>query len=251
MSLILEALKRSENERLTKSNKARELVTSGFGDADTSEKRSWLPQFLAIALAVNAVLLGGLYLSSKNSPDETEALALQTPEAIPTNEFEEPEMTTTNAVVESSPQTSENNQRRTVKAATPLAEELVKNAPTRNVQTNNSSWEAATVAENAAPAIPADFAMIETQETTQSSNQSKPVSLRELTNDSLAEQLEDYEINTHIYNEEDPARSFVLLNMEKYRVGDTLNNTDYEIADITVDGVVIDHGTGQVLISAN
>ncbi len=250
MSLILEALKRSENERLTKSNKAGELVTSSFGDADTSEKRSWLPQFLAIALAVNAVLLGSLYLSSKNSTDETEQVALVEGQATQVDEIEEPSTQTIPAVSQSTVQ-EKTNQRRTVKAATPLAEELVKNTPTRDSQENNSSWEASAVAENAAPAIPTDFAMIETQETASAATQSEPVSLRELTNDGLAEQLENYEVNTHIYNEEDPARSFVLLNMEKYRVGDTLNNTDYEIADITVDGVVIDHGTGQVLISAN
>jgi len=251
MSLILEALKRSENERLTKSNKAGDLVTSSFGDADTTEKRSWLPQFLAIALAVNAVLLGGLYLSSKNSPDQIEMVASETPQTTTqAGEFKEPEATSVATIERPSIRQVETTEKRVVKAATPLAEELVNSTPV-NSTANDSGWDENAVAQNAAPEIPADFAMIETQETTSSSTQSTPVSLRELTNDSLAEQLEDYEINTHIYNEEDPARSFVLLNMEKYRVGDTLDNTDYEIADITADGVVIDHGSGQVLISAN
>ncbi len=251
MSLILEALKRSENERLTKSNKAGELVTSSFGDADTTEKRSWLPQFLAIALAVNAVLLGGLYLSSKNSPDQMETAAIETsPATTEADEFIQPEATSTAVIERPSIHQVETPEKRVVKAATPLAEELVNSTPV-NSAANNSGWDENAVAENAAPEIPADFAMIETQETASASTQSAPVSLRELTNENLAEQLEDYEINTHIYNEEDPARSFVLLNMEKYRVGDTLDNTNYEIADITADGVVIDHGTGQVLISAN
>ena len=183
MSLILEALKRSENERLTKSNKAGELVTSSFGDANTTRKRGWLPQFLAIALAVNAVLLGGLYLSSKNNPEEIDSVALETPNTKAFLETEKPQITSAAAVVETASSETESSKRRNVKAATPLAEELVKSTPSENVQNSKSSWDDNAVAQNAAPAIPADFAMIETEETTPATQQSSPVSLRELTND--------------------------------------------------------------------
>lgn len=250
MSLILEALKRSENERLRKSKNASNLVTSSFGSSEKTEKRSWVPQFLAIALVVNAVLLGGLYLSSKNQPEELAAAVENQaePTEVSANQF------ATNNANEFTPETTQTTvqaEKRVVKAATPLAEELIKDKPTTYSQSSNDSWDEQAVAENAAPTIPTDFAMIETQETNVDTSNDEPVSLRELTDDSLADKLENYEINTHIYNAEDQSRSFVLLNMEKYRVGDTLNNTDFEVADITSEGIVIDHGSGQVLISAN
>ncbi len=251
MSLILEALKRSENERLSKSNKSGQLVTSSFGDADRSEKRSWIPQFLAIALAVNAVLLGGLYLSSKNNTDDSETTAsIEADSIVVATQEQQTQNIRPNE--QPTPAAAEKNvSKRVVKAATPLAEELVQSAPVSNSSTPTGSWDEASVEKNAAPEIPADFAMIETEEAVPQAVNSGPVNLREVSDDNLSQQLENYEINTHIYNEQDPARSFVLLNMEKYRVGDTLKNTNYEISDITADGIVIDHGTGQVLISAN
>lgn len=250
MSLILEALKKSENERLAKANNTNTLVTSSFGEGTKETEKSWIPSFLMIALMVNAVLLGGLFLSSKNDDNETSTANNLATNTLSNEIPAEKQAMVTAAPVEQTAKIIQPTPTRSVKAATPLAEQLVNNPITRNAPDSSQSWDQQQVAINAAPAMPADFAMIETEEV-KAKPENKPISLRELNDEDLADQLNDYEINTHIYNGDDPDRSFVLINMEKYRNGDKMKNSSHEISEITADGVVIEHATGQVLISAN
>jgi len=258
MSLILDALKRSETERVTKTQDTNSLVTSGFGESPSSSKtKVWLP-FLIAALVINAIILATIVFSRDDDSQEASNISSYEPniEAQSNgrrNEFAsaenevKPETTPSRLTLEK-PTRAEMPPPREVKAATALAEELLA-TPVRKVQPQDQ--EISNQSDNAAPIVPADFAMIETEDSQAQTITEAPVTLRELNNTSLADRLSGYEVNTHIFNDSDASRSFVLINMEKYRQGDTLKGSQFEIAEITAEGVVVNHGTGQVLLSAN
>jgi general secretion pathway protein B len=62
--------------------------------------------------------------------------------------------------------------------------------------------------------------------------------------------LNDYEVNVHVYDE-NPQKSFVLINMTKYKEGDKLPGGSASVNKIVPQGVVIDFGGGRVLIERN
>ncbi len=261
MSLILDALKRSESERIAKTQDANSLVTSGINTGnDTRKSIPWLP-FLIAAVVVNLAILAVILKSNNTVPV--------------TNDANEVERTVVNTVVSNTntsgqsqpeqvvnsgprltlemPTRAEMPPPREVKAATALAEELLAKPQSAQAAYDNSTTDSNTsaVLANAAPAVPADFAMIETEEIKPAPVPENPVTLKELNNAGLAEQLSNYEINTHIFNSSDASRSFVLINMKKYREGDTLQGSEFTISRITNEGVVVDHDAGQVLLSNN
>ncbi|MGF1547018.1 MAG: general secretion pathway protein GspB [Thiotrichales bacterium] len=73
-----------------------------------------------------------------------------------------------------------------------------------------------------------------------------PVRFREAPTEVQA-RLAGFEINTHYYAQA-PGRGFALINMRKYRVGDTLERSDYRVQAITATGVVVDDGRHAVLL---
>lgn len=264
MSLILEALKRSESERIAKSQDASSLVTSGINaGSNTSERRRLLPYVIA-ALLFNLVVLAVFLIPSKDpkSVASNEKQATEPAERIAThhtnpvvdNEAVQPRATAPRLTLEM-PTRAEVPPPREVKAATALAEELLatpRPEPRAIESVDNVRSDSASDSNNAAPALPAEFAMLDTEEIKSAATAKEaPITLRELDNAGLAERLSSYEINTHIFNSDDPSRSFVLINMQKYREGDTLQGSDFTVAHITNEGVVIDHDTGQVLLSNN
>ncbi len=63
----------------------------------------------------------------------------------------------------------------------------------------------------------------------------------------LRARLAGFEINTHYFTQE-PGRAFALINMRKYRVGDVLERTTFRVRAITPNGVVVDDGRDAVLL---
>ncbi len=60
-------------------------------------------------------------------------------------------------------------------------------------------------------------------------------------------QLSQYEVNVHVYDD-DAKRSFVLINMIKYKEGDILPGSNALVSSIVPEGVVIDYGGGKALL---
>lgn len=260
MSLILEALKRSESERIAKSQNANSLVTSGISSGEVRRESKPLLPLLIAALLINLIVLAIFLIPNRDATIVTDHPAEVTPNVTSRNSdlresdrvIEQPEAGP--RLTLETPTRAEMPLPREVKAATALAEELLA-TPRREQQSNNMQqiYNSDTSANinNAAPEVPAEFAMLDTEEIAPSAElaTANPLTLRELDNPGLADQLSKYEINTHIFNSGDAARSFVLINMKKYREGDTLQGSNFTIASITNEGVVINHDTGQVLLS--
>ena len=61
--------------------------------------------------------------------------------------------------------------------------------------------------------------------------------------------LNQYEINVHVFDD-NPTRSFVLINMDKYKEGDRIANNGPIVEAITSEGVVVDYGNGRALLPA-
>ena len=61
--------------------------------------------------------------------------------------------------------------------------------------------------------------------------------------------LNQYEVNVHVFDD-NPTRSFVLINMDKYKEGDRIANNGPLVESITSEGVVVDYGSGRALIPA-
>jgi general secretion pathway protein B len=59
--------------------------------------------------------------------------------------------------------------------------------------------------------------------------------------------LSQYEVNVHVFDD-DPARRFVLINMDKYKEGDRIANNGPLVQEITAEGVVVDYGSGSALL---
>lgn len=70
--------------------------------------------------------------------------------------------------------------------------------------------------------------------------------VRDLPENSRAS-LNQYEVNVHVYDD-NPTRSFVLINMDKYKEGDRIANNGPLVEEITSEGVVIDYGSGRALL---
>lgn len=65
--------------------------------------------------------------------------------------------------------------------------------------------------------------------------------------ESLRASLSQYEVNVHVFDD-DPARRFVLINMDKYKEGDRIANNGPLVQEITAKGVVVDYGSGSALL---
>ena len=61
--------------------------------------------------------------------------------------------------------------------------------------------------------------------------------------------LNQYEVNVHVFDD-NPTRSFVLINMDKYKEGDRIANNGPLVQAITSEGVVVDYGSGRALLPA-
>jgi len=59
--------------------------------------------------------------------------------------------------------------------------------------------------------------------------------------------LSQYEVNVHVFDDR-PEQRFVLINMDKYKEGDRVANNGPIVDEITREGVIVDYGSGKVLL---
>lgn len=59
--------------------------------------------------------------------------------------------------------------------------------------------------------------------------------------------LSQYEVNVHVFDD-NPQRRFVLINMDKYKEGQSIANNGPLVEEITREGVIVDYGDGRVLL---
>jgi len=62
--------------------------------------------------------------------------------------------------------------------------------------------------------------------------------------------LSKYEVNVHVFDN-NPQRRFVLINMNKYKEGQSIANNGPLVEEITREGVIVDYGDGRVLLPPN
>jgi len=62
--------------------------------------------------------------------------------------------------------------------------------------------------------------------------------------------LSQYEVNVHVFDN-NPQRRFVLINMNKYKEGQSIANNGPLVEEITREGVIVDYGNGRVLLPPN
>ena len=105
-------------------------------------------------------------------------------------------------------------------------------------------------ADDAAPIINKPKILIDqgtdSETSTQMQSSINAPSLRDLP-ESTRSNLQQYEINVHVFDDE-PIRRFVLINMNKYKEGDRIENNGPLVEQITADGVVVDYGNGRALL---
>ena len=64
---------------------------------------------------------------------------------------------------------------------------------------------------------------------------------------SSRDNLSQYEVNVHVFDD-NPEQRFVLINMDKYKEGDRVANNGPIVDEITREGVIVDYGSGKVLL---
>ncbi len=248
MSLILEALKRSARER-----SAQETNMPGIfpGDSkpDNKHRQRLLKKIIfPLIILLNLAVLGYVLLIKQNIPDNNAS-----PNTLP----ETPKNKGIN--------TEQNKSFSRVRNTEPAP--LVSQLPKVKVPAQKPLTQALTVTVKPKQATAPVQARLPSARTEPAENKNDTTSteyvqesknvlntdnikpIAELQDDNLANKLSGYEINTHIYST-NADRSFVLINMQKYRKGQTLSGSRFKIDSITPKGVVIDHGNGLVLLKA-
>ena len=284
MSLILDALKRSEKERTAQESSLPDIFSedakSGNNRKHNLLKKLILPLIIILNLAMLAyVLLPGLdspnnstkpehtdttaIISEKNEsldkPQQTKPVPAVTIKQEP-GTIEPARTSNTQANLQADPLISQ-LPKANVPAQKPLIQALpkvvtkpkpVKTPIQQSVNNINTEKNINTSADHT-PDIKdtknEDTAENEDAAENNFKDADEIKTVAELQNDNLSNSLASYEINTHIYSS-NPDRSFVLINMKKYREGQTLSGSNYKIDSITAKGVVIDHGNGLVLLKA-
>ncbi len=210
MSFILDALKKSENERQQQSDSEFATVPSG---SDTPGMPRWL-WVLGALLVVNAVVVTGLLLR----PDTPAIGTTSMQPAANTTVAAAPE-TTSNAAVESAPA-----------ASTSFAERV-------DAAREDQAARATPAPE---PAIASPPPVVETRPVVAAPANEPALlpSIQEVVATGTL-QLPPMHIDIHVYSET-PSDRFVFINMNKYRESERLDEGPV-VQEITRDGVVLAH----------
>jgi len=219
MSFILDALKKSENERQQQAPAEFATVPSSPG---TPSAPRWL-WVLGILLAINVIALLAITLRPNSSPSVTPAAeqARSVPEPVVTEKTEAAASRPTAFSDQLEKARRELPERPTVGAATAkaAASDADANNASRSVVSMNLSESASTRANQGS-----NFALLP--------------SLFELQlNNEVA--LPDLHVDIHVFSTE-PSDRFVFINMSKYRENDQLSEGPI-VREITRDGVILDH----------
>jgi general secretion pathway protein B len=224
MSFILDALRKSENERQENQPAEFSRVPSS---PDSTPAPRWL-WVLGILLVINILVIAAMmFAADKDEPAIRATDAGSTPAA-------QPAVTTA---------TDDNPQSAAPPTFADRLEVARQNQPPRPASNTDAAGRAAdTAAPNASAAPPQ--AASRTASGPATAEASLPGFDEVRLNGSVA--LPELHIDLHVYNEE-PARRFVSINMQKYKENDTLA-AGPSVHRITSDGVVLDYqGTRFVL----
>lgn len=234
MSFILDALKKSENER-------QQVTPAEFAHVPSSPAESRTPVWLWLLgglLAINAIVLVG-FMTRGTAPEPIAASHSVTESAEPAPApAERPELSATAAA-------------QTRADTAPSFADRVAQARTERQTPNDASPVAA--GSDAAPAAarrPVATAPVELSPTPMQESAPEPAGSFLPSIDELRMQgavsLPDLHVDIHVYSDV-PADRFVFINMNKYRESDRLGEGPV-IREITRDGVVLEHrGTAFVL----
>ena len=209
MSFILDALKKSENERQQQSDSEFATVPSG---TDNPGMPRWL-WVLGALLVVNAVVVTGLLLRSDGSPvDTASAPAIQTQAA---------------AISETSPAVTTPAAQQSFAEQVDAArqDQAARPAPEPRMVSPEPISEPLATQRPPATAAPADNPLL-------------LPSIQEVVATGTL-QLPPMHIDIHVYSDT-PGDRFVFINMNKYRESDQLDEGPV-VEEITRDGVVLTH----------
>ncbi len=257
MSLILDALKRSEGERQEKTG----AITLGSYSQPPKPRSNRVWIIVGGLLLINLLVVGWLLMSrAPGSPAPTNAPVAAAPSAPAIRPPAQPQP----APARPASPTRLGMQRAPAPRPAPMprpapparaASDVSPPLPARPLaaealhQVRNRPKPAAKTP--AAPATtiskppPASASANRPPESAPATKPAAP-SLDEAPDDIRAK-LAAYEINAHVYSDE-PAKRFTLINMQRYQEGDTLPGSNFRIEKITPTGVLIDYGRGEVLM---
>ena len=270
MSMILDALSRAEKERQTEN--INDLDTARYVTSSTI-KDDRFKRWVLVALVANFALVaafGGIYFWKNATNDNVQEVASTNllhdePSAIVAQVTPAIEESYPEAALNQHPETS--NIKLVDDNETPSAASLIDEAKVKKskpiILKNNNPVAKRTVKKTppvqyssqplsqtppSAQVTQANIAVaVEREQSfTNSGSYTKltdlPVSQRS--------QLSQYEINVHVYDN-NPQSRFVLIDMVKYKEGDTLSGSTARVASIVPEGVVLNYANQQVLIERN
>ncbi|MDW3095874.1 MAG: general secretion pathway protein GspB [Gammaproteobacteria bacterium] len=266
MSMILDALSRAEKER--QSENAVGIDTARYATSSTI-KEDRFKKWVLIALAANFALIIFLsigYIWKTYLHKEPSKISLQNKEEASepvVNNQEELVVVIDEPSQLLAPQSIElsNDANKTLPASSLLDEakvtksEVVKKSSKKTIKkivkktppVQYSSKPLSAPIELSKPTVASVTAAVEKQNTTTSNTDY--VKLTDIPVSQRA-QLSQYEVNVHVYDDSGKS-SFVLINMVKYRQGDKLPGGQSYISAIVPEGVVVNYGSGKVLLERN
>lgn len=208
MSFILDALKKSENERQLKAPPEFATVPAA---SDSPRAPRWL-WVLAILLAVNVIVLTALALRPQPDTTAVDARVDQPPAAV----AQQPDLAVDAAL------------------PTEFADQLEQVRKSQAEQTTANTLQQETIAPAAVTRAVAAPSTARERDT----RRALLPTFTELTLDGTL-QLPDLHVDIHVYSD-DPSDRFVFINMNKYRENDQLGEGPV-VQEIARDGVVLEH----------
>ena len=237
MSLILEALKRSEKER---QQQATSVTDTLYIDRSPPHRSIW-PILVIALLLFNLALFSLIFLYNNDATEQTAAL----PAPPVLQRRSEPGKDS----AEQSPETLvpvPQNSRIANRILRPLSQELGNSNLHPSPHQRKPAAPEAAAKGVATVAGPEPKSTIE--QTVDKTSAAPPARTIVEMNQETAEALEQFEINTIVFSD-NPARRFALVNMTKLHEGDKLPGSNYRIDEITRQGLIVETGGELVLFS--
>jgi len=252
VSLILDALKRSEQERASNTHNPAIAIDIAEDNKKIGKRFPWTG--LLVLLFLIAIAISFYWFKTNQSNVLTDSKKQSTEQVINDIQSEPelvakttdknsenllPEQPQDEAVIIPPPPLATQAKLPVKKPARPLAQQIQKKV-TPQKPSNIETKPTLTPEPEAQKAV--------TNEGTNQTKESIP-SLQDIS-DSEQSKLSGYEINTHFYSDK-PGKSFALINMKKYRDGDLIEGSQNRIEQITTEGIVINYGQGRVLLRSH
>ena len=250
MSLILEALKRSEKERQQQANS----VTDTLYIEVAPRRRNFWPVLLVVLLLANIGIMAFLWWRQVASDDIPKAQYVAPNTAIATTQEATPTPPPTTI--------TDGPSRIAARILRPLDQELgnariVAAHPPATIQAPAHKPDDSGSSPTTPPQPTAEETRPKPEPTSASASEPEPkpepasasASASEPTigamDDATLQQLQQYEINIIVYSD-NPARRYTLIDMKKLHEGDTLPGSNLRIQRIAPGKLIIDTGDGLV-----